>query len=80
MPLLAAFLLLSPSAPPTDSPHQISAIGGASASAIAQLVARVTIISGVRIDARAWQPGRTPHQRATTDRLTGASLRLTEFE
>ena len=76
MPFLAVLLLVTPSAPPTDSPHRFSAVGGNGAGA----EVRVRIISGVHVDARTWQPARTLHQRETSDRLTGALLRLTEFE
>jgi len=76
MPFIAALLLITPSALPTDRPHRFSAVGGAQTSA----EVRVMIISGASVDARSWQPARTPHQRETSDRLTGASLRLTEFE
>ena len=41
---------------------------------------RVTIIGGANIDARSWRPASVPHQRETSDRVTGAPLRLTEFE
>ncbi|WP_309610630.1 hypothetical protein [Sphingomonas sp.] len=76
MPFLAALLLVTPFAPPTDRPQCFSAVGGA--MAIAEV--RVRIISGTSVDARSWRPAGTPHQRETSERVTGALLRLTEFE
>ena len=76
MPFLAAFLLITPPALPTNSPPRFSAVGGGWANA----EIRVRIISGANASARSWRPASVPHQRETSDRVTGAPLRLTEFE